>query len=149
MAFDDSRFLYAEDPDNPGWHRWQLREEGRFNTFLGPFLVRRDGARAVVRMTPHSGMLNFLDRLHGGALMGFIDSAMFAGARLFGGEGVQDAITVDLSVQMAAGGSAGTPIDAIVELTRETGRLMFLRGSVEQGDETIAGFIATIRKVTS
>jgi hypothetical protein len=34
----------------------------------------------------------------------------------------------------------------VAELLRETRRLLFLRGTVEQGDEMIAAYSATIRK---
>lgn len=149
MASDDPRFLYQPDPDNPGWHLWQLKDEGRFNALLGDFLVRRDGGRVIVRLTPHRGLTNFMDRVHGGALMGFIDSAMFAGARLLASSGTEDGVTVDLSVQMVGGADPARPVDAVVELTRETRRLLFLRGTLEQGDEIVAAYVATIRKVTS
>ena len=38
------------------------------------------------------------------------------------------------------------PIEAQVELLKETGRLLFLRGLVVQGEARIAAFSATIRK---
>ncbi|ATE64413.1 PaaI family thioesterase [Rhizorhabdus dicambivorans] len=149
MTAYDSRFLYQPDPDNPGWHQWRLRDEGRFNALFGNLLVRGDGARAIVRLTPHHRLSNFQDRLHGGALMGFIDCALFAGASTLGSAGALTGVTVDLSVQMAGAADPGHPVDAIVEVTRETGRLLFLRGTVEQGDAMIAGYIATIRKARS
>ena len=41
------------------------------------------------------------------------------------------------------------PLDAEVELLRETRRLVFLRGMVLQGDNRVAAFSATIRKATA
>ncbi len=55
-------------------------------------------------------------------------------------------MTLDLSTQFIGGGRIGEPIEAQVELLRETGRLLFLRGLVVQDEEKIASFSATIRK---
>ena len=41
-----------------------------------------------------------------------------------------------------------TPLEAEVELLKETGRLLFLRGVVTQNEGRIAAFSGTIRKPT-
>ena len=140
-------FHYAEHPDHPGWMQWSLRDESRFNAFLGPILVRAEEGVARVRMVPGRQHSNFRDQVHGGALLGFIDCALFAGARGLGVLQAGGAVTLDLATQFIAGGSLGEPLEARVELLRETGRLLFLRGLVVQ-DSTpvIASFTATLRK---
>ena len=85
---------------------------------------------------------------HGGALLAFIDVALFAAARGFGLITAGTAVTLDLSTQFIGGGRIGEPLEAQVELLRETGRLLFLRGLVVQGDDKIASFSGTIRKPT-
>jgi hypothetical protein len=40
------------------------------------------------------------------------------------------------------------PLEAEVELLKETGRLLFMRGIVSQGESRIAAFSGTIRKPT-
>ena len=86
--------------------------------------------------------------LGGGALLGFIDVALFAAARGFGLITAGTAVTLDLNTQFIGGGRIGAPIEAQVEVLKETGRLLFLRGLVVQGDDEakIAAFSATIRK---
>jgi hypothetical protein len=37
-------------------------------------------------------------------------------------------------------------MDAVAEVLKETNRLVFLRGIVEQGEHKVAAFAATIRK---
>ncbi len=141
-------FLDHDDPDHPGWRTWRLSDPTRFNSLLGAMLVRLDGEIARVRMTPEHRHSNLSDRVHGGALLAFIDVALFAAAHRFGVITAGTAVTLDLSTQFIGGGRIGEPIEARVELLKETGRLLFLRGLVVQGDgdERIASFSATIRK---
>ena len=144
---DRPAFLHAPDPANPGWLTWELSDPTRFNRVLGKMLVRlEDDGRARVRMFPDHGHGNLSGALHGGVSLAFIDIALFAGARLFGLVEAGTAVTLDLSTQFIAAGRIGEPLDAEVELLRETGRLLFMRGLLVQGDDTIAGFSGTIRK---
>ena len=141
-------FVSEPDPEHPGWLTWQLRDERRYNTqVLGKLLVRPgDQDKAWVRMFPELRHSNYSDNLHGGTVLGFIDVALFGAARMFGLIDVGPAVTIDLSVQFIGAGRIDVPLDAEVELLRETGRLLFLRGLVVQGENRIAGFSGTIRK---
>jgi uncharacterized protein (TIGR00369 family) len=141
-------FTYEDDPANPGWKRWRATDPTRFNSLLGELSVRVDGAIARVRMTPEHRHANLRDQVHGGALLGFIDIAMFAGCRGLGVLTAGAAVTLDLSAQFLSGAEIGTPVEAQVELLRETGRMLFVRGIVVQGDEKVAAFSATLRKST-
>jgi uncharacterized protein (TIGR00369 family) len=139
-------FLYEEHPDHPGWMRWGFTDPSRYNSFLGPMMVRVEGGIARVRMTAERRHSNLRDSVHGGALLGFIDVALFAASRSFGLITAGSAVTLDLSTQFIGGGRIGEPLEAQVELLRETGRLLFLRGLVVQDEEKVASFSATIRK---
>ena len=146
-------FSYAEDPADPGWTLWQASDPTRFNSLLGPLSVRLDGAVARVRMTPERRHANLRDQVHGGALLGFIDMAMFAACRGFGVLSAGAAVTLDLNTQFIGGGAIGRPVEAQVELLKETRRLLFVRGLVVQprpdGTEArIAAFGGTLRKST-
>ncbi len=138
-------------PDQPGWRRWAFHDNTRFNASLGPMSYRVDGAIARVRMTPGTEHSNLSGAVHGGALLGFIDVALFAASRGFGVITAGTAVTLDLNTQFIGGGRVGEPIEAQVELLRETGRLLFLRGLVVQGETEakIAAFSGTIRKPTA
>ena len=112
-------FSYEDDPANPGWKLWQATDPTRFNSQLGPLSVRLDGEIARVRMTPERRHSNLRDHVHGGALLGFIDVAMFAACRGFGVLTAGAAVTLDLSTQFIGGGSVDHPIEAQVELLRD------------------------------
>ena len=141
-------FIYRESPDHPGWMTWDLVGPTRFNSLFGPFLLKVDGKMALVRMTPQRVHTNLSGRIHGGALLGFIDIALFAASRGFGLIEAGTAVTLDLSVQFIGAGTADLVLEAQVEMLKETGRLLFLRGLIVQGDERIASFSGTIRKPT-
>jgi uncharacterized protein (TIGR00369 family) len=143
---DESAFDFGEDTDNPGWYGWKLRDATRYNAFLGPLLVRREGDIARVRMLPTRAHTNLQDSIHGGTTMGFADVALFAAARMFGLLEAGSAVTLEMGFQFLGTGSADVPLDAEVELLRETRRMLFMRGLVVQGDTRIAAFSGTIRK---
>lgn len=142
-----SSFRFVPDPDAPGWMIWELKERGRFNDSLGPFRVRAEGEnKARCRIVPGRAHSNLSGSLHGGAMLSFIDVALFAGTRACGVAHAGDAVTLDCAVQFLSPGRIDEPLDAIVELLRETRRLVFVRGLVEQSHGTIAAFSGTIRK---
>ena len=145
---DQPLFSYDDDPAEPGWKRWQFRDPTRFNAFIEPLHVRVDDGVARVRMLPRREHSNMREAVHGGALLGFIDVALFAGSRGLGVLQAGGTVTLDLSAQFIGAGRVGQPLEARVELLRETGRLLFLRGLVVQDDEpVIASFTGTLRKM--
>ncbi len=140
-------FTYDDDPAEPGWKRWQFRDPTRFNSFLEPLLVKVEGDIARVRMRPGHQHSNMRGDVHGGALLGFMDVALFAAARGFGVLSVGGAVTLDLSAQFIGGGAIGVPLEARLELLRETKNMLFLRGLIVQDDTpVIASFTGTLRK---
>ena len=142
-------FVFEAHPDHPGWKLWEFRDTERFNAFLGQIIVRLDGDIARVRMTPERRHSNFGDNVHGGALLGFIDVALFAAMRTFGLENTGPAVTLDLNTHFIGAGRVGEPLEARVELLRETRRLLFLRGLLVQDAGTVCEFSGTIRKPSS
>ena len=141
-------FLYEDDPGLPGWKRWQFRDPTRFNAFIEPLHVRVEDGIARVRMVPRHEHSNLRDAVHGGALLGFMDVALFAASRGFGLLDAGGAVTLDLSAQFIGMGAIGKPLEARIEMLRETGRMLFLRGLIVQdGEPTIASFTGTLRKM--
>jgi len=146
-------FSFSPAPDHPGWEDWKLSDPARFNNAaFGRLLVRKDSnSSAIVRMFPEVKHSNMLNAIHGGATLGFIDVALFGAARHFGLNDGAAALTLDLSTQFIGAGLMDKPLDAYVELLRETRRLLFVRGTVKQGEagnHLVASFSATIRKAS-
>lgn len=140
------------------WMPWPPSPPRGYVTSLPPLKVRREAdlpdGRPVarLRMEAGDGQANFSGALHGGAALCFIDVALFAAAHQFGLEHAIRAVTLDLATQFVGAGRVGEPLDAVVDLVRETGRLMFVRGLLVQGEgdsHIVASFAATIRKASN
>jgi uncharacterized protein (TIGR00369 family) len=99
-------------------------------------------------MFPDVRQSNLADVVHGGAILTFIDMAFFAGGRVAGAD-VAYAVTLECEAKFLAPARLGLPLDAEVELLRETGRLAFFRGLVTQEGEAVASFSGALRKMRS
>lgn len=138
-----------------GWISWNLKDKGRFNSFIEPLTVRLESPTADgrpcarVRMLPQRRHSNLGDNVHGAVTLALVDVALFAASHQFGSLDAGHSVTLDLSTQFVGGGRIDEPLDALVELVRETGRLIFLRGLVVQGEgdsHIVLSFAGTIRK---
>ncbi|HEX2811460.1 MAG TPA: PaaI family thioesterase [Sphingopyxis sp.] len=140
-----------------GWISWNLKDKDRFNAFIEPLSVRSENPTgdgrpcARVRMLPERRHSNLGDNVHGAVSLALVDVALFAASHQFGSLEAGHSVTLDLSTQFVGAGRVGEPLDAIVELVRETGRLIFLRGLVVQGEgdeHIVLTFAGTIRKAS-
>jgi uncharacterized protein (TIGR00369 family) len=139
---------YGPDPDHPGWWTWDLADGSRYNATIGKLLVRPEGnGRARCRMFPDTRQSNIGNAVHGGAILTFIDMTMFAGGHAAGLSDV-GAVTLDLSAQFIAPAELGQPLDATIEILRETKRIAFLRGLVEQDGKVVASWSGSLRKLS-
>ena len=140
-----------------GWISWNLKDKDRFNSFIEPLTTRLESPtddgrpRARVRMHPTRKHSNLGDNVHGAVSLALVDVALFAASHQFGSLEAGHSVTLDLSTQFVGAGRIGEPLDALVELVRETGRLIFLRGLVVQGEgdsHIVLSFAGTIRKAS-
>lgn len=146
-AVEDAAFDNDLDPEYPGWRRWELKDDSRFNgQVMGRMLVRVEGQQVRTRMFPEHRHTNLLDIVHGATTLALMDISIFSCGHMLGLEGMAGSVTLDLSAQFIGGAVPNEPLDSVVEILRETKRLVFLRGLVVQGDDKVAAFSATIRK---
>lgn len=137
----------APDPDHPGWLSWGDFPRGSFAAATGRLLFKGDGPlRAICRMFPTEAHGNMGGSLHGGAIMSFIDMSMFAGG-LCAGMAPGHYVTLDLTTHFLHRGQPGAPLDAHVELVRQTRGHAFLQGVVFQGDEPCYSFSGTLKRI--
>ena len=138
------------DPEHPGWLTWTVADESRFNGHaIGKLIARaEDDGKVRVRMFPGIQHANMQDTLHGAAVLALADVALFATAQIGNGVNAGGSVTLDLTCQFIGSGGLVAPVDAVSEILRETGRLIFLRGLVEQEGRLLASFTATVRKPT-
>ena len=142
-------FDYRESPDHPGWFVWGLTDETRFNaSVMGEVIVRREGDKCRLRMFPERKHSNLQDVIHGGITLSLIDISLFSAMRTLTDGEPGPAVTLELSTQFIGPGKMDEPLDSVVEILKETGRLLFLRGEVVQRDHLVAGFTGLVRKAT-
>lgn len=151
MAPSDAIFDHLPDPDNPGWKHWNLKDETLFNgAVMGKLITRRetDGGREFcrLRMFPERRHQNLQGIIHGAVTQSLIDIALFTTMHTVGSGNAGPSVTLEISTQFIGGGDPQRPLDAVTEVMRETGKLVFLRGTVEQGDDRVAAFSSIVRK---
>ncbi len=144
-------FTYAPDPENPGWIRWKLADETRYNeAVLGRMIARAEGPdHCRVRIFPQHHLTNNSGNIHGAVTLGLIDIALFCAMKLLRGSDAEGSVTLGIDTQFIGPGTAAKPLDCVVEVLRETRRMGFLRGLVEQEDTLVASFSGTIRKASA
>ena len=140
-------FRCEPDPENPGWSFYELGPEGAYNrAVLGTLLVRREDDLCRVRLPIQPHHINTAGRIHGGILLGLVDVGMFAGFYILNGVEPAGGVTVDVQCQFIGPGDASRPLDMIVEIAKETGRMFFVRGKLVQDDDLVASFTSLGRK---
>jgi acyl-coenzyme A thioesterase PaaI-like protein len=143
----DDRFGFTPDPDNPGWLVRPASDTDRFVDIFGTMRVRveADGkARCRVDLQPRH--LNIIDTVHGGFLLALIDQMLFVGPALLGISGAAGGMTLDLASQFFGAVTIGKPLDIVIEILRETGRFVFVRGLIEQDGVAAVAFTGKILK---
>jgi acyl-coenzyme A thioesterase 13 len=135
------------DAEHDGWFSWGDFPRSSFAAATGRLLFKPDGpGRGICRMFPTEDHMNMGGSIHGGAIMSFIDMSLFAGG-LCAGMDKAHYVTLDLTTHFVARGQAGSPLDAHVELVKQTRGHAFLQGVVKQNGENCYSFSGTLRRV--
>ena len=134
-------------PDHNGWLYWPDIPADSFAGQTGVLLFRPEGGGARMRMFPTRKHLNNGGSIHGGAVMSFIDMALFAGMRC-GGINDGHYVTLDCATHFIARGKIDTPLDAVVRLVGQTkGGHVFLQGQCEQDGQPTHSFTGTLKRI--
>ncbi len=148
MALSDDVFEHAPDPENPGWNHWNLKDETLFNgAVMGKLITRRDGDKCRLRMFPERRHENLQGIIHGAVTLSLIDISMFTTMHVVGTGNAGPSVTLELSTQFVGAGDMIRPLDAVTEIVRETGNMLFVRGQVVQDDDVVASFSGIVRKM--
>ncbi|WP_394269352.1 PaaI family thioesterase [Qipengyuania sp.] len=142
-------FDCGPDPDNPGWNHWNLKDTSLFNgAVMGRLIARRDpNGMARLRMFPERRHENVQGIIHGAVTLSLIDISLFTTMHTIGSGNAGPSVTLELSTQFVGAGDPSRPLDAVSEIVRETGKLVFVRGTVEQDETTVAAFSGIVRKM--
>ena len=138
------------DPDYPGWFTWGELPAESFAAQTGRIVFKpTEPGRAVVRMFPEDRHMNLGGSIHGGAVMSFIDMALFSGG-FCAGMARGHYVTLDLATRFIARGKSGVPLDAHVRLLKQTpGGLVFIDGHCEQEGAICYSFSGSLKRIKS
>ncbi|HEU4819906.1 MAG TPA: PaaI family thioesterase [Qipengyuania sp.] len=142
-------FEHGPDPENPGWRHWNLKDQTLFNgAVMGRMITRVDeDGRAILRMFPERRHENLQGIIHGAVTLALIDISLFTTMHTIGTGNAGPSVTLELSTQFVGAGQPDRPLDAVTEIVRETGSLVFVRGTVEQETEVVAAFSGIVKKM--
>lgn len=128
------------------WAGWSLWSADPFELHAGPFYSRHDQTGQVVcAFRAEAKHMNGGGFMHGGCLMTFADYALFAiGAEALDGGG---SVTASLSGEFLDSAREGDLIEAVGEVTRAGGSLVFIRGTVSTAERPLLTFSGIVKKV--
>lgn len=149
MALRDDIFENGPVPDTPGWRHWNLKDQTLFNgAVMGRMITRVDeDGRARLRMFPERRHENLQGIVHGAVTLALIDISLFTTMHMIGSGNAGPSVTLELSTQFVGSGKPDQPLDAVTEIVRETGSLVFVRGMVVQEAHVVANFSGIVKKM--
>ncbi|UTW56874.1 PaaI family thioesterase [Kordiimonas sp. SCSIO 12610] len=131
-----------------GYKLWTDMGTDPFEDLAGPFHLKpqEDGTHkcAFISDPKHANMGGMI---HGGLLMTFADYALFAIARDCLGEA--GGVTISFNSEFVSAGPIGALIEASGEIVKVTGSMVFVRGKIYTGEQTILSFSGIIKKLRS
>jgi acyl-coenzyme A thioesterase PaaI-like protein len=139
---------HVDGPDADGFYGITFHGDGH-NAGYGRIVARAEGESvARVRFETGRRAANVVGAVHGGFMLSCLDQALFLGPIRMGRlESAGRAVTLGLSTQFLAPGRLDIPLDCVIEMVGETGKLIFLRGQVEQEGRALLTWQATLRKI--
>ncbi len=110
---------------------------------IGPFYKHREQPLSMFR--PGQRHSNLMGVVHGGILMTFADFTLCSGATIVTGD--TDCITVNLNCNFLAGAKLEVWLCGEARVTRTTGRLVFVDGSLSNDGEPVVTFSGIGKRV--
>jgi acyl-coenzyme A thioesterase PaaI-like protein len=143
--FDNLGFV--PDPQNEGWQYRPASSVGRFLDVYGELRCRVEpDGKVRIRAYPNRGHSNYNENLHGGFILALIDHALFVGPAALGVARALGGATIETTTHFFAPLRPDKPVDTVLEVMRETGRMIFSRGVVEQDGVAAVSFSGVIKK---
>ena len=140
-----------EHPDYPGWVDASFGEAEHYNrAVVGTLLIRREAPEvARLRMIPQERHKNQYGVVHGGMILGLIDIAGFAAATELSDGAFPGGVTIEVTNHFVGSADPELPLDAVAQIVRETGKLLFVRGTIEQEGAILGSWSSILRKITA
>lgn len=129
------------------WAGWQVWRGDAFEDHAGPFYFREEpdrSLRCAFRAEAHH--LNGGGTMHGGCILTFADYAMFIiGNKAMGGTG--GGVTISLNGEFIGPVGLGDLVEAVGEVVRAGGSLIFMRGLISTGGRPVMTFSGVVKRL--
>ena len=128
------------------WAGWRIWSSDPYELLSGPFYCRRtEDGRMVCAFRAEAKHMNGSGFMHGGCLLTFADYALFCIAS----DALKDtgSVTASLNGEFIDGAREGELIEAVGEVVRAGGSLVFIRGLVSSAGRPLLNFSAIVKKV--
>ena len=112
---------------------------------VGPFYWRQTDAGYESAFVPTENNCNVNGTVHGGILMTFADFALCIAATDHYNE--ESCSTISFSADFVAAASLGTAITCTPSVTRRTGSMVFVTGSLVSADTVVMTFSAVVKRL--
>lgn len=131
------------DPRLNGYSEWKGYDA--FEDHVGPLYYKKNDAGYRGAFVVRDYHVNGQGAVHGGMLMTFADYAIF----IIAWDSLRDrsGVTITFTAEFTAMAVTGDFVEAVGEVIRETGSLIFLKGSIVSGDTVLMNFSAVIKKL--
>lgn len=127
------------------WAGWSCYPGGDpFEDLAGPFYFKVDDIGPVSAFRVEKKHLNGGAFLHGGCFMTFADFALFVIARDALTE--QHAVTATFNCELVGAAYEGQVIECRGDVVKNARSMVFVRGLMKVGDDTVMSFSATLKK---
>jgi len=134
VRYPDLKPAHAAPPDlkAQGWKPVPAKD---YPAMIGPFFARRAGEGWEYAFLPEQRHLNIGGVVHGGMLMSFVDDVL--GMTVWEAAARKPVTTVQLNNHFIAPGRLGDLIIGRGEVLRATRSVVFIRGTLTQGDKVL------------
>jgi acyl-coenzyme A thioesterase 13 len=112
--------------------------------YIGPFYYKQDGDSFRYAFRADDRHCNAFQVVHGGVLMVFADYALCMEATNHYDN--ESCVTVSFNCDFVSAGSIGDLIESSAEVIRKTGSMVFVRGTVFVGGETILRYSGVVKR---
>lgn len=138
---------YKHSSFREGWIKYDLPCPDGFSEQTGPYLFREPGSIAGVGFIATQSHANYIDLIHGGALMSLADVALWDICRREIESEVLLASTITMNLEFVSSAKIGDFIQASGDLIKRGKNILFVRGLIKNDEKILLSFSGTMKHI--
>jgi len=113
--------------------------------YVGPFFYRQQGQDYACAFLPEAKNCNLNGDVHGGVLVTFADYALCVAATDNYAE--ESCTSISFNCEFVAAGREGQLIECVPVITRKTGSMVFVTGTLVSSGEALMTFSSVVKRL--